>query len=337
YKYDDRVFFDYLTDKGFYIAEKSRSNYSTTFTSLASSLNMEYVNHMAEALGPNSKSRTPFYEAIENNKVARLLKAVGYKFMHFSSGWGATDRNEYADFDFHPSVADNEFQMVLLRATPLAYFRKNVGVMQARRRILYTFEKLAEACEISGPKFIFAHILCPHPPYLFDADGGIPEWTRLEMDGRAWSKKDLYLDQLVFTQKKTQELIDAILSNSRIAPIIILQADHGTSSIGRPHPPLEDTQEVTDMVSERLRIFNAYYLPGIESGSLYDSITPINTFRIIFNLYFNQDYELLEDRSYYSDYVNPNVLTDVTDRIRDQGEDANPGQLDGDQEGQNGP
>ena len=157
------------------------------------------------------------------------------------------------------------------------------------------------------------------------------------MDGRAWSKKDLYLDQLVFTQKKTQELIDAILSNSRIAPIIILQADHGTSSIGRPHPPLEDTQEVTDMVSERLRIFNAYYLPGIESGSLYDSITPINTFRIIFNLYFNQDYELLEDRSYYSDYVNPNVLTDVTDRIRDQGEDANPGQLDGDQEGQNGP
>jgi hypothetical protein len=33
---------------------------------------------------------------------------------------------------------------------------------------------------------------------------------------------------------------------------------------------------------------------------LYETISPVNTFRVIFNAYFGTDYEILPDISYYS-------------------------------------
>lgn len=45
---------------------------------------------------------------------------------------------------------------------------------------------------------------------------------------------------------------------------------------------------------------------------LFASITPVNTFRLIFNLYFGARFELLNDRSYYSTYDNPYRFIDVT-------------------------
>ena len=63
---------------------------------------------------------------------------------------------------------------------------------------------------------------------------------------------------------------------------------------------------------ERMRIFNAYYISSDASKLLYDSITPVNTFRTIFNYYFYTDFKLLEDRNYYSFYGFPYQFTDVT-------------------------
>jgi hypothetical protein len=42
-------------------------------------------------------------------------------------------------------------------------------------------------------------------------------------------------------------------------------------------------------------------LPGDGQEQLYETITPVNTFRLIFDTYFNGDYGLLEDISYYSE------------------------------------
>jgi hypothetical protein len=45
-------------------------------------------------------------------------------------------------------------------------------------------------------------------------------------------------------------------------------------------------------------------LPKVEAP-LYPTITPVNTFRIIFNTYFGQNIPLLEDVSMYSSYEDP--------------------------------
>ena len=69
------------------------------------------------------------------------------------------------------------------------------------------------------------------------------------------------------------------------SPIIIIQGDHGLFSSN---------------LDWRFGILNAYYLPG-HNDLLYPKITPVNTFRLIFNSYFGTDYQLLPDISYYSD------------------------------------
>jgi hypothetical protein len=46
-------------------------------------------------------------------------------------------------------------------------------------------------------------------------------------------------------------------------------------------------------------IMNAYHLPD-HNDQLYSTISPVNSFRVVFNEYFGGEYELLEDMSYYS-------------------------------------
>ena len=47
-----------------------------------------------------------------------------------------------------------------------------------------------------------------------------------------------------------------------------------------------------------LPILNAYHLPGDGIEALYPNISPVNTFRVIFNEYFGFNLPLLEDQSY---------------------------------------
>ena len=56
---------------------------------------------------------------------------------------------------------------------------------------------------------------------------------------------------------------------------------------------------------ERTPILNAYYLPGQAASHLYESISPVNTFRLILNQYFGGQYPLLKDISYFSVYKTP--------------------------------
>ena len=311
YNYDNSKFTDYLTEKGFFIASKSRGNYPMSYLSMASSLNMEYINYLSDIVGLESNDRTVPYEMIENNKVMNFLKSRGYKFIHFSSGWGPTNYNQYADINIAVSSRRwNEFQTLLIKTTMLDAFEKKFFKDIGRRRVLNTFTNLADVYKIEGKKFIFAHIVCPHPPYLFDENGNSVPEAEFNMDEWGSEQKEYYLNQLIFTNKKIETLVSEILSRSEIPPIIILQSDHG------PRNTFIDGRYPTDdMFREGMRILNAYYLPSKGSDLIYDSITPVNTFRAILNCYFGTNYELLEDKSYNSFDFSPYKFTDVTDIV----------------------
>jgi len=317
YHFNNHEFIDYLVGKGFYVASQSRSNYGVTFLSLASSLNMEYLDSSLSNIDiNNSKDRTIPYRLISENKVATYLKQHGYSFINFGSGWAGTETITSADMNVKIG-GYNEFMMVLINSTALTYFNNCILKRQARLRIQNIFSGLSGSQEMKGPKFIFAHITCPHPPYLFTKNGDTPKETKLQMEGhREWAKRKLYLGQLQYINKQVKVMLEKILAQSGVQPIIILQADHGSASIGRPHPPLDLTdKKIVDSINERMGILNAYYLPGVGTTSLYPSITPVNTFRMIFNLYFHNDLLLLEDRNYYGDYDTPYILTDVTEAV----------------------
>jgi hypothetical protein len=66
---------------------------------------------------------------------------------------------------------------------------------------------------------------------------------------------------------------------------------------------------------ERFSILNAYHLPGIDDTAIPRSITPINSFRFILNLYFERDYDMLPEYSYYSTRGKPYRFLDVTGHL----------------------
>jgi hypothetical protein len=105
-------------------------------------------------------------------------------------------------------------------------------------------------------------------------------------------------------------IIQKILDESEIPPIIIIQSDHG------PGMSLDHRlMELSDL-HERMSILNAYYLPGEKTDQLYVGITPVNTFRVIFNEYFGANLPLLEDRSFYSPLNDLFNFEDISDKVK---------------------
>jgi hypothetical protein len=314
YNYDNRQFISFLTDHGFSVPAKSCSNYGMTFLSLAATLNMEYINYLADTVGKQSTNQAVPRSMISNNKVSAFLKSKGYKIIQLNSGWGPTKYNKHADLIVNTGRISN-FEVLLCKTTMLAPWTKKIFGNGARERILNHFDQLAQVARIAGPKFIFAHIISPHPPYLFDANGRPVPKSLLNLKGNIWRQKDRYREQLIFINKKVQVLVKEIFKKSITEPIVIIQADHGTAS--RMYEPGSGgwNRPTPSKLRERLRIFSAFYLPGDAKNDLYDTLSPVNNFRFIFNHYLDGNFEMLEDRSYYSTYQLPYQFSDVTKQV----------------------
>jgi hypothetical protein len=317
YGYDNSEFLSYLEGKGFFIAESSRSNYVQTTLSLTSSLNISYLDQFASTIGEESGDRVILSSLIENNSVFEDLRKVGYKIVTFYPGFIYTDINQ-ADIRISPFVNINEFEGLLLYNSIFRLFlqgRKDIpvyGYKSHREIVSFILDGMGESAKISGPKIVFMHILAPHPPFLFDRDGQpiTPDDLYSINDGNAYHGTiDEYIvgytDQLTYLNSRLERSIDSILSNSAQPPIIIIQGDHGPGS----HLDWKSFQKTC--LFERTSILNAYYLPGVHQDVLYSSITPVNTFRMIFNLYFNQNIELFPDHSYYSSWDAPYHFIEV--------------------------
>jgi len=315
YGYDNSEFTDYLKNKGFTIASKSRSNYTLTYLSIASTLNMGYIQDLADIKGATSNDREISYKLVRDNKVISFFKANGYKTIHFNSGWRETEQNENADLNFNCSRG-SDFQTLMIKTTMLSCFENNLVKGDSRKRVLGTFSKLGKVPEIEGPKFVFAHILVPHPPYLFDEKGDPVSGTEMEMCGRVWLQKPYYINQMKYVNQQVEKMVDEILSKSKVPPIIILQADHGSASMISQNNSSGWKDPSDEMLVERMRILNACYLPSNDGSLLYDSATTVNTFRLIFNYYFGADYELLDDQSFFSSYDHPYKLKNITDIVK---------------------
>ena len=317
YHYDNEPFLDRLTEIGFYIARCSQSNYAQTELSMAASFNMDYLGALGDGFDKGSTDRSGLWPLLSHARVRIMLEEFGYKVVAFETGYywiqwedadiylaplrvGSIDQvfhweglNSFEVMLFRSSVArvleDTEIARDLLeRILPDLNYPGKV----ARDRTLYVLERLefSRMNEIQGPKFIYAHIITPHSPYVFGPNGEIAENEH----------EFTYTDQVIYINHRIEKLVEEIISNSVIPPIIILQGDHGLGGIPR----------------ERMAILNAYYLPNGGDQMLYPEISPVNTFRVIFDYYFNTELGMLEDKSYFSTYEAPYNYEEVLN-IRD--------------------
>ncbi len=319
YGIDNAAFISFLKERGFYVAEQSRSNYIQTALSLASSLNFEYL----VASPPDSADRGPLIRMVKHSQVRRLLEGLGYRLVALDSGYDVT---QITDADIYltpnPNPVLNQFEGLLVINSPLVILVNRdwldvpvVAFGGNRTTVRYSFAQLPTLPATPGPKFVFAHIVAPHPPFILDRHGraltpNSPFTGGFEGNYFPETLKDYikgYTEKLLYTTDKLTGLIDAILDQSATPPIIIIQADHG------PGSRLNWESADESCLWERTSILNAYYLP-CSSPQLYPAITPVNSFRVVFNACFGASLALLPDRVYYWPWSRPYDFVDVTEK-----------------------
>jgi hypothetical protein len=292
-------FIKQLEAAGFYVPSCSQSNYAMTDLSLASSLNMNYL----EGLNPNIHGIN-LIDSIIHSETRQFFEGLGYNIVSFDSGIWFT---ELKDADYYisagrPVVSSffdfthlSDFEVLFVRTTLLRLVEESKSawldaLLQNPRkeiydRILFEFDQLESSPSLPGPKFVFVHILAPHfPPYIFDAGGAFVVSSSVDQ-GLA--------DELQFLNQRTLAAVQAIIDHSKNPPVIIIQGDHG----------IDNEARMANLI--------AYYFPGAGAQVLYPEITPVNSFRLVLNTYFGQNLPLLPDVSYYSTYENKLAFTRI--------------------------
>lgn len=300
FKFDNSEFQDYLRSRGFHVAEHSHSNYTFTYVSLASSLNFGYLPDLAREAGAAGLTKPLLASMIENNKLVHLLKSAGYRYYMFPSEYYVTNRNAHADRLYRRlSYGMSDFERVLFSTTMLRPL--SAGTRNRRLNRLYVFDKLPEVAALPGPKFVFVHLVMPHVPYVFDRDGNVPKHSLLEKNSYTTAEyRELYVGQMEYLNKRMKGVLDSILDRpGKTRPIVVVQGDHGFRHwIAEPGSPAKQLPP-----EQRSNILNAMLVPGGPGDDLYDSMTSVNTFRVILNRAFGTDLPLLPDETYLADHT----------------------------------
>ncbi len=312
YHFDNAQFLGALRDIGFFVADCSRCNHCSTIESLSSSLNLDYLPQLKEKLLTENEKENAS-SLLKNSLVRYQLEQIGYKTVAFETWfvWSTLDDADiFLSIDrdpillqlinpFEQIIMENsvglvfaDIQKLLFRAYKKSLFdpvnQYHLPFQDYIKRQLYIIDNLDRLATIPGPKWVFAHILIPHPPRIFTPDGGVvddPGYFSLRggmpINGDYEIKG--YVNEVQFINNRILEIVESIIEQSDPKPIIIIQGDTGGS----------DRTLYT--------ILNAYYLMSEDNSALYEHITPVNTFRLIFDSYFGSDYGLLPDLTYRED------------------------------------
>jgi hypothetical protein len=314
--YDNSWFIDELENMGFYVADCSRSNYTQTELSLSSSLNMDYLPQLNPGFSPDKTNMDSLTPLLKQSRVRTLLEEAGYQSVAFDTGyfwdsWTDADiylepGNQYGllrDVTPFESLAIQTTAGLILTDTQALVSKSAINSVKnpfgeyvdRQRFILDQMENIAT---LASPKLVFAHIMIPHYPFIFTADGS------LQTDMGFYSEHNTpideehyqegYVAQVQFINQRTLSFLKRIKEQSKRPVIIIVQGDHGARN------------------ENRLAILNAYHFPD-GSQDLYANISPVNTFRMILNDYFGTKFDLLPDKSYSSVVSKPFDFTEVAE------------------------
>jgi hypothetical protein len=306
--FDNKEFTNKLESLGFHVFANSKSNYSRTSLSLASILNMEYI-HLESDTVSNELTIANLNYILENGKVQNYFKKKGYNYYWFEGGY-LSGKKKYASNEIFIPVtgtlysrmesADNDFLMYFINNSGLSPFSERIKIIAVeifRKRINNILFNIPILAKNKDCKFVFAHIMAPHPPFIFGENGEKIYYSESNMD-----KKVTFINQLKYINKRMIDVLEKILkTNNGREKIIIIQGDHGTREI----PPNNIYFSNQNWVEEAFGNLNAIYFSDATKNKKVKYYSPVNTFRFIFNEQFNENFKLLEDKEFYSDFTFP--------------------------------
>lgn len=315
-EYDNSSFTKQLEEIGFKVQKNATSNYCRTIFSLTSTLNFNYIQDFIKP----KVTQENLNKYLSENRVSEILKLYGYNYYIFDSGFGLKKnygKNEFliksiglnflhnafstSDNDILNSFINNS----LFRISENPFFA-NLAVKNYASKVLSVFSKLPTLAKNSDKKFVFAHIISPHPPFLFDRFGKVGKYGDYDPSSGNfnWNQK-LYVEQMSFINTKIINTLREIIKNDKRDKIIVIQGDHGT----RVLPETRKLKSDEGWVQEEYSILNAIYISKNDSTKKYIynnwNYSSVNTFRILFNGFYEYNFPILIDNKYYSELKEP--------------------------------
>ena len=319
---DNRPFIQALEALGFVVPGCSLSNYSQTELTLASMLNFDYLSELPASFSQQSNDRTALFYLIRHSALRRTLETAGYQTVAFETGyawseWQDADRYLKPETGWNWSRLTrglNAYEAQLVETTgylalsdaravlPSDASGLAAGPLEAHRvRVTYVLDQLPNLPRDGDrPNFVFAHIVAPHRPFIFRPEPDselldtylIPTFSIADSPGYIAG----YRGQVMYLNGRLPDLLANLIDNSEVPPLILLFGDHGP----------DDAQG-----AERLPILQAIHLPGYSLDDDLEGLTPINAVRLLLDEGLGYDLPPLTDRSYYSEYDRPFILSQV--------------------------
>ena len=314
-----------LRANGFFVGDRAAANYSQTALSLASALNVEYL----AALGPVVRNRTDrrgLGDLINDSRFFRAFADAGYSIRSYSSEYSLV-RPRTADDRPSPLGHLNDFSFTVYETTIVPTLLDAVGLERGavpmrlhRRHITWTLDHLTNSASFGPmPALVFAHVLAPHPPFVFDANGG-PRRSRMPAllgDGDLWRRMALstgedyksgYVDAVRALNARLIAMLKAIDARDRKS-IVLIHGDHGPGAgLDWEHPDRSDMRE-------RMAILAAVRFPDGELPPLDQGSSPVNLYRAVINRALGARLPTIENKSFHSTWERPFDLIDVTGRL----------------------
>jgi Sulfatase len=290
----------YLESKGFYVAKNSESNYNFTIHSVSTTLNMSYLPPWIAAVMNDPKAYFWGSASILDNSLTDILKKEGYQIFQYQPI--AFSNKDWPYESYFQSLQDKHYYFKTLpgrifRDIFWNYRRVNFDMIQNQQIKLIeqrntkkrgylnkTKDLIKQSCSLSGKqKFVYGHFMIPHDPYVFDSSGNIKPALETVVVKDKKKEIEAYFEQVLYANKIIQELVSHIKNNNKKNTVIIIEGDHGYKSFSE------------DKLGYSFQNLNAFYFPDGNYENLYQSISPVNTFRAVLNKYYSAKLPYLKD------------------------------------------
>ena len=314
FNYDNSITDSLLLNNHFFISKYSKSNYNVTPFSLSSTLNLGYLKSGIENTMVTTKKFLQAMETLKTNKLARFLDNQGYSIRNFGCfdmEMAPTPTDPYFKDLYYTQVDNQTFFSRLWSDIGWNFTLKNIftGKFQIPKNYTkkksyhlfrndYNLKGLIKELGTNSdtPRFVYTHLILPHEPFYLDSTGHFVSDTSILLNKINF--KEGYLGQVKYSNLLLKKIVESIPSSNNKEKVIIIEGDHGF----RNYEP--DVPEYKVFMN-----LNAYYFSDGDYSQLYNSISPVNSFRVVLNKYFCQSMPLLKDSSVL--LVN-NMLKDKT-------------------------
>tara|TARA_Y100000590_G_scaffold95323_2_gene108134 strand:- start:22940 stop:24286 length:1347 start_codon:yes stop_codon:yes gene_type:complete len=303
FDYYPEKFFEELELRDFNIPKFAFSNYPNTAYSIPSIMNMDYVDFIPEILGEESTNTLMANELADNNNVMKMFHNNGYHVVSFYGGMGAlgksfVDQKVCAPFEINNDLKEKYLQIYV----PFTNVNNQLINGTINDKLQCILENVSNTSTGDKPHVYFIHLRLPHEPFVYDANG-----TYNELSNYDATSKEGYLEQLKYSEKFVLKLSDMIKENNPESAILVF-SDHGF----RAEIDWENRQ--LDNMIRGNNVITAIHIPG-ENVDLPETVTLVNLFRIFFNQYLENDFEVLDDRIMWYNPIQPNKHYDVTEEF----------------------